>query len=248
MALAHGLVRRRADRRRANPARHAVAGALRVADRGDIRTGDARAAVVASGRCADAGRDRLRRRSGLRRDRRREAGERGRRGNPAYCTAKSALSTYLESLRNRLARYGVNVVTIKPGFVDTAMTKGKPGLFWLISPEQAATASMDLIRRGTGAQGFVLMKNAKNADQAHAWVKYIASPEGGAAYAKAFAANPAAKGAVDKSAPAFASFFKEAYPDDALTRLWWWPPQSGSVLKLRSDYAARLVAAWKEKS
>lgn len=99
-----------------------------------------------------------------------------------------------------------------------------------------------------GAQGFVLMKNAKNADQAHAWVKYIASPEGGAAYAKAFAANPAAKGAVDKSAPAFASFFKEAYPDDALTRLWWWPPQSGSVLKLRSDYAARLVAAWKEKS
>ncbi|MEO8797324.1 MAG: SDR family NAD(P)-dependent oxidoreductase [Polyangiaceae bacterium] len=86
------------------------------------------------------------------------AGERGRRGNPAYCTAKSALSTYLESLRNRLARYGVNVVTIKPGFVDTAMTKGKKGLFWLISPETAALASMNLIRRGTGAQGFIPMR------------------------------------------------------------------------------------------
>ncbi len=83
------------------------------------------------------------------------AGERGRRGNPAYCTTKAALSTYLESLRNRLARYGVNVVTVKPGFVDTAMTKGKKGLFWLISAEQAATATLDLIRKGTGAAGFV---------------------------------------------------------------------------------------------
>jgi spermidine/putrescine transport system substrate-binding protein len=99
-----------------------------------------------------------------------------------------------------------------------------------------------------GTQGFVLMKNAKNVDQAHAWVKYIASPEGGAAYAKAFAGNPAAKGAVEKSDPAFASFFKAAYPDDALAKLWWWPTQSGSFLKLRSDYAAKLVAAWKEKS
>lgn len=66
------------------------------------------------------------------------AGDRGRRGNPAYCTSKAALSTFLESLRNRLSRHGVRVVTIKPGFVDTDMTKGAPGLFWLIPPEQAA--------------------------------------------------------------------------------------------------------------
>jgi len=83
------------------------------------------------------------------------AGERGRRGNPGYCTSKAAFSTYLESLRNRLARYGVNVVTIKPGFVDTAMTAGVPGLFWLIKPEQAAQSSLALARRGSGAQGFV---------------------------------------------------------------------------------------------
>ncbi|MGH7281986.1 MAG: SDR family NAD(P)-dependent oxidoreductase [Polyangiaceae bacterium] len=83
------------------------------------------------------------------------AGERGRRKNPAYCTTKAALTTYLESLRNRLSRYGVNVVTVKPGFVDTAMTKGKKGLFWLITAEQAATATLDLIRKGTGAAGFV---------------------------------------------------------------------------------------------
>lgn len=83
------------------------------------------------------------------------AGERGRRGNPGYCTSKAALSTYLESLRNRCSRHGVNVVTIKPGFVDTAMTRGKPGLFWVISAEQAARSALRLARRGRSASGFV---------------------------------------------------------------------------------------------
>ncbi|MDZ4775024.1 MAG: SDR family NAD(P)-dependent oxidoreductase [Planctomycetota bacterium] len=66
------------------------------------------------------------------------AGDRGRKGNPVYCTTKAALNTYLEALRNRLSEVGVHVTTIKPGFVDTAMTKGMPGLFWLISAEKAA--------------------------------------------------------------------------------------------------------------
>jgi len=82
------------------------------------------------------------------------AGERGRRGNPAYCTSKAALSTYLESLRNRCSRYGVNVVTAKPGFVDTEMTRGKP-VFWLISPERAADETLALVKRNDSANGFV---------------------------------------------------------------------------------------------
>jgi len=83
------------------------------------------------------------------------AGERGRRGNPGYCTSKAALTTYLEGLRNRLSRYGVNVVTAKPGFVDTAMTRGKAGLFWLVSPAAAAERILSLARRGSSASGFV---------------------------------------------------------------------------------------------
>jgi short-subunit dehydrogenase len=83
------------------------------------------------------------------------AGERGRRGNPAYCATKGALSTYLEALRNRCSRYGVNVVTIKPGFVDTAMTRGMKGLFWLISAEKAAKTALALARKGKSAAAFV---------------------------------------------------------------------------------------------
>ncbi len=83
------------------------------------------------------------------------AGERGRRGNPAYCTSKAALTTYLESLRNRLSRYGVRVVTIKPGFVDTAMTRGMKGLLWLISADQAAASTLALAREPSGPSAFV---------------------------------------------------------------------------------------------
>src|SRR5258708_26055753 len=38
------------------------------------------------------------------------SGDRGRRGQPAYCASKAALDTYLEALRNRLRRRGVTVV------------------------------------------------------------------------------------------------------------------------------------------
>lgn len=51
------------------------------------------------------------------------AGDRGRKNNYIYGSAKAALSTYLSGLRNRLYSTNVQVLTVKPGFVDTKMTK-----------------------------------------------------------------------------------------------------------------------------
>jgi short-subunit dehydrogenase len=77
------------------------------------------------------------------------AGERGRRGDPGYCTAKAGLNTYLESLRNRLSAQGVHVLTAKPGFVRTRMLERREGgTFWVISPEQAARTIVRAARRG----------------------------------------------------------------------------------------------------
>ena len=50
------------------------------------------------------------------------AGERGRRANYIYGSAKSGFSAFLSGLRNRLWRSGVHVVTVNPGFVRTRMT------------------------------------------------------------------------------------------------------------------------------
>lgn len=71
------------------------------------------------------------------------AGERGRLGNPAYCASKACFSAFLESLRNRLTRHGVSVVTVKPGFIQTDMLKGVEKLFWVISAERCAQVILD---------------------------------------------------------------------------------------------------------
>src|SRR5438270_1564070 len=50
------------------------------------------------------------------------AGDRGRKSNYVYGSAKGALSVFLQGLRNRLSKAGVAVVTVKPGLIDTPMT------------------------------------------------------------------------------------------------------------------------------
>jgi decaprenylphospho-beta-D-erythro-pentofuranosid-2-ulose 2-reductase len=67
------------------------------------------------------------------------AGDRGRVGNPGYNTSKAGLATYLEALRNRLTRHGVNVLTVKPGFLKTDMLKAAQGATpFAIEPSRAA--------------------------------------------------------------------------------------------------------------
>jgi short-subunit dehydrogenase len=76
------------------------------------------------------------------------AGDRGRIGNPGYNTSKAGLTTYLEALRNRLTRHGVNVLTVKPGFVKTEMLKAaQGGTPFAIMPEEAAEDIYNAMRR-----------------------------------------------------------------------------------------------------
>jgi short-subunit dehydrogenase len=71
------------------------------------------------------------------------AGDRGRLKNYVYGAAKAGLHTYLAGLRNRLGRSSVHVMTVKPGFVDTAMTFGLPGLFLVAQPESIARTCLN---------------------------------------------------------------------------------------------------------
>ncbi|WKZ36861.1 MAG: SDR family NAD(P)-dependent oxidoreductase [Anaerolineales bacterium] len=76
------------------------------------------------------------------------AGDRGRIGNPGYNTSKAGLATYLEALRNRLTRHGINVLTVKPGFVKTEMLKAAQGATpFAIPPEKAADDIYKAMRR-----------------------------------------------------------------------------------------------------
>jgi short-subunit dehydrogenase len=74
------------------------------------------------------------------------AGDRGRASNYLYGSAKAAVSTFLSGLRQALNGRQINVLTIKPGFVDTPMTREFPkGPLWA-KPGQVAkgiVASVD---------------------------------------------------------------------------------------------------------
>jgi short-subunit dehydrogenase len=69
------------------------------------------------------------------------AGDRGRQSNYIYGSAKAGLTAYLSGLRNRLAKSGVHVMTVKPGFCRTKMTENLelPAAL-TATPEQVAHA------------------------------------------------------------------------------------------------------------
>jgi short-subunit dehydrogenase len=75
------------------------------------------------------------------------AQDRGRTGRPGYGASKAAMDHHLEALRNRLWRHGVQVTTIRPGFVRTPMTAAVQGMFWVITTERAADAIVSAVRR-----------------------------------------------------------------------------------------------------
>lgn len=80
------------------------------------------------------------------------AGDRGRKGRPAYGATKAGLDCFLESIRNRLWRKGVQVTTIRPGFVATDMIVGaevpKKGFLVPIPADRCA----ELILRAVAAK------------------------------------------------------------------------------------------------
>ena len=72
------------------------------------------------------------------------AGDRARISNYAYGTTKNALSFYCDGLGQRLSKYNIDILIVKPGFVDTPMTADIPnkGFLWS-TPEKVAK---DIIR------------------------------------------------------------------------------------------------------
>ena len=77
------------------------------------------------------------------------AGDRGRGSNYVYGSAKALVTAFLSGLRQRLGKCGVNVVTIKPGFVDTPMTAAfTKGALWA-RPERIAAGIVQAIDRNS---------------------------------------------------------------------------------------------------
>lgn len=75
------------------------------------------------------------------------AGDRGRSSNYIYGTAMAAKSAFVQGMRNRLAKVGVPVLTVKPGFVDTPMTAHLKKNFLYASPKQVGKSIYEAMQQ-----------------------------------------------------------------------------------------------------
>jgi short-subunit dehydrogenase len=67
---------------------------------------------------------------------------------PEYHASKAFISNYMEGLQLRAwnRKQQIFVTDIRPGFVDTAMTKANKGMFWVATAEKAANQIYNAIR------------------------------------------------------------------------------------------------------
>ncbi|MFM9889447.1 MAG: SDR family NAD(P)-dependent oxidoreductase [Rickettsiales bacterium] len=78
------------------------------------------------------------------------AGDRGRASNYAYGAAKAALSTFTGGLRQLLHESGVQVLLVKPGFIDTPMAAGVKSKL-MASPDAVAAIILKAMEKGSGS-------------------------------------------------------------------------------------------------
>ena len=77
------------------------------------------------------------------------AGIRGLPGHGAYCASKAAVISYCESLRGEMRPFGVRVVTISPGYIDTPLTRqNRYGMPFLMQASDFADRAFAAITAG----------------------------------------------------------------------------------------------------
>lgn len=103
-----------------------------------------------------------------------------------------------------------------------------------VAPVEGALAWME---------GFAVPVKAQNLDQAYAFINWFATPEAGAMYSNATSINSTSKGAEQYLSDFNKKFFADAYPGDALQKLWWWPIQENWFVARRNEYQDRFLSA-----
>ncbi len=74
------------------------------------------------------------------------AGIRGLPGHGAYCASKAAVISYCESLRGEMRPFGVRVVTLSPGYIDTPLTRqNRYSMPFLMQPQDFANQAFQAI-------------------------------------------------------------------------------------------------------
>lgn len=118
------------------------------------------------------------------------------------------------------------------GPVMTMKKEGKPVSY--MAPKEGAMTWIDTVS---------IVKNAENLEQAYAFINWAYTPEAGAIMAKSTGYNSVVKGAADLLDDATKKVFAEAYPENALENLWWYPNEPTWFVPVRTEYRDKFQAA-----
>ncbi len=118
------------------------------------------------------------------------------------------------------------------GPILTMKKEGKPVSY--MAPKEGAMTWVDSV---------TIVKNAKNLEQAYAYINWAYTPEAGAIMAKSTGYNSVVKGVADHLDEATKKGFKEAYPEDALDKLWWYVSEPPWFVPARTEYRDKFQAA-----
>lgn len=118
------------------------------------------------------------------------------------------------------------------GPILTMKKEGKPVSY--MAPKEGAMTWVD---------SMAIVKNAKNIEQAYAFINWAYTPEAGAIMAKSTGYNSVVKGAADLLDDKTKKNFQEAYPADALEKLWWYVSEPAWFVPARTEYRDKFQAA-----
>lgn len=136
------------------------------------------------------------------------------------------------SLRDAFQRNGALIGQTWDGPMIELKNAGEPVNY--MAPLEGAFAWLD---------GFALPTGAENIDQVYELLKACYDPENAALQASLSGYNATVKNVSNYLTYKSKKAFEDAYPGDALDRLWWWPTEPQWYADLRTGYRDRFVAA-----
>jgi spermidine/putrescine transport system substrate-binding protein len=167
-------------------------------------------------------------------------------GEAAFKRIYDEITTFAVAHRPAIKHFWDTPDSIKAGFADGGCVigqvwdgpvadlraQGTPVTF--MAPSEGAIAWID---------GWTMTSTAGNVDQVYEFLNFLMTPETSAMVAATSGYNPAVAGAVELLAEPARASFTEAYPGDALQKLWPVRPEPVWLKSLRVQYAEKLRAA-----
>jgi len=137
-----------------------------------------------------------------------------------------------DNTKSGLLENGVVIGQTWDGPVLSLKADGKPVSY--MAPQEGAITWLD---------GWAMTKAAANVDQAYEYLNYLMTPETSALVAEKSNYNPVVTGADALTSDKFKKNFSEAYPEDALQRLWHRIPEPSWFGEIRGQYADKYRSA-----